>query len=403
MRVNSEWQVAWTLLLILYALPALGAGTAPRVIGYLTESGVESGHYTVKNIVMSGAAPLLTQIDYAFGRVVKNRCEIDNEEAALAHAYTAETSVDGTADLGGADDPRGAFHQLLELKRKYPQLKVVISLGGWGGSSGFSNAADPANVRNFVHSCVATFLQGRAAGVFDGVDIDWEYPVGGGLHHAGKPEDKKNFTAMLAEFRRQLDAIKPGLLLSAALPAGEEDFAHFELEKIGKYLDEVSIMAYDLHWNTERITNFHSALFHAAADPSDPSGQKRFGDYAVQAFLKAGIAPEKLILGVPFYGKGYAPVGDGNHGLYQPSVRPSKLDGSYRALKALPGRADRQYYPRVASCSVWLDGNFWSYDCPEAMKAKREYALRERLGGVMFWELSQDTDSSELLRALAGR
>jgi hypothetical protein len=138
-------------------------------------------------------------------------------------------------------------------------------------------------VRDFVRSCVQTFIAGHFApgiegpGIFDGIDIDWEYPVEGGVHQ-GHPEDKANFAALAAEFRRQLDALRPGYLLTAALPAEEEYYKNFELKEISRYLDYISIMAYDLHWNTEPTTNFHSALFHDAADPSTAPLDKRYGD-----------------------------------------------------------------------------------------------------------------------------
>ena len=228
-----------------------------------------------------------------------------------------------------------------------------------------------------------------------------EYPVEGGVTQ-GLPEDTRNFTAMVAEFRRQLDAVRPGLLLTAALPAEAERYKNFELKKISRTMNELSIMAYDLHWNSEPITNLHSPLFHDLADPSKPPMDTHFGDYAVQGFLQAGVPARKIVLGVPFYGKGWTGVKDTNHGLYQPATGPAKDWGGYKMLKALPD-ADRQYYEAPATCSVWSGENFWSYDCPEALHRKMDYIRSHHLGGVMFWELSQDTDDGELLHALTKR
>jgi chitinase len=408
---------SWAALLIAFSLVvSLDAVDRPQsaktradhhqVVGYFTEGGAKSGSYTVKSLVTSGAAARLTQLDYAFGRVAHDRCLIADREAALEHTYSAAESVDGSDDLPGPNHLRGTFHQLQELKRLYPRLRVVISFGGWGQSDGFSSAAEPKHLREFVSSCVDTFILGHfapgieAAGIFDGIDLDWEYPVEGGVK-AGRPEDKKNFTALAAEFRRQLDGVRPGLLLTAAVPADAELYKNFEFRKLARYMDQIGLMAYDLHWSTEPLTNLHSALHHDPADPSKPPLDTHYGDYAVRALLNADVAAEKIIFGVPFYGKGWSGVKDVNHGLYQPATGPADGVG-YKDLKTLSGAA-RQFYAAAGTCSIWHDGKFWSYDCPEALHLKMEYIQRNRLGGVMFWELSHDTADGELLRVLAGK
>jgi chitinase len=388
--------------------PALNDHHKPhrQVIGYFTEGGARSGKYTVKDLATSGAAEMLTEINYAFGRVADNQCQIPDPETALNHSYSATESVDGTADPASDHQLRGTFHQMQELKRRYPGLKIVISFGGWGQSDGFSSAVQPEHLKEFVRGCVETFVQGRFApgievpGLFDGIDIDWEYPVEGGVT-PGRAEDTANFTAMTEEFRRQLDAIHPGLLLTAALPAPAELYKNFELKKIAASMDYLSIMAYDLHWDSEPMTFLHSPLFHDPPDPSKPPADTRSGDYAVRGFLAAGVPAGKIILGVPFYGKGWTGVQDVNHGLYQSASGPATAGGSYRELKALTGVVDRKYNKKAATCSVWSNNNFWSYDCPKAMSRKVSYIRKQHLGGVMFWELSHDTADGELLRTLS--
>jgi chitinase len=411
MLVRNQRQRLLFLLAVWMAVFSVANAKSKRaqsqVIGYFTEGGAASGKYSVKSIVTSGAAKLLTQIDYAFGHVVNDQCQIANREVALDHEYDAASSVDGSADPQGPNQLRGTFHQLQELKHLYPNLKILVSFGGWGQSEGFVSAATPDHLRDFVRSCVQTFIAGHfaegieGAGIFDGIDIDWEYPVEGGVHQ-GRPEDKANFTALAAEFRRQLDELRPGYLLTAALPAEEEYYKNFELKEISKYIDYISIMAYDLHWNTELTTNFHSALFHDRADPSKPPLDKRYGDYAVRCFLQAGVPAEKIIFGVPFYGKGWQGVNDVNHGLYQPATGPAQTGGSNRELKELSA-ADRKYSSRAVTCTVWSNSTFWSYDCPQALHKKMKYIRRHHLGGVMFWELSQDTPEMESLHILSGR
>ena len=399
-----------SVALIATVLPgnALAQAARPQLIGYYAERHAAKGDYRVKQLASNGAAGLLTQMDYAFGKVSQARCQVPNPDLELKRAFSAADSVDGTADPTDAIQLRGTFHQLQELKKKFPKLKILISLGGWANSEGFSDAAQPANVREFVRSCVDIYIRGnfapgiRAPGVFDGIDVDWEYPVDGGMI-PGRPGDTKNLNAMAAEMRRQLDAVRPGLLLTAAIPATEEDYRHFDLRTLARYMNYINLMAYDMHWNGEKITNFHSALFHDPADPSKQPEDTHFATHAVQDFLRAGVPARKLVLGVPFYGKGWTGVSNVNHGLYQTAKDASKSPPEYRNLKLLPGSADRQFYSKAGTCSLWNKGEFFSYDCPQALTLKRQYAREHHLGGLMVWEMGQDTDDAELLRSLTGK
>lgn len=376
----------------------------PQLIGYYAERHATSD-YPLKQLADNGAAGMLTQLNYAFGKVNNSRCGLSNPDLEIKRAFSATESVDGTADPRDPNQFRGTFHQLQELKKQFPKLKILISLGGWTNSEGFSDAAKPANVRAFVHSCLDVFINGNfapgihAPGIFDGFDIDWEYPVEGGII-PGRSDDTKNLNAMAAEFRRQLDAAHPGLLLTAAIPATAEDYKHYDLKTLSRYMNLLGIMAYDMHGSAEKITNLHSALFHDPADPSKPPADKHYGAYAVQDFLRAGVPPRKVILGVPFYGRGWTGVSNTDHGLYQPAKDASKLPPEYRNLKVLPANADRQFYPKMATCSIWNNGEFFSYDCPQAMQLKAQYVREHHLGGVMVWELGQDTSDAELLTSI---
>jgi chitinase len=379
-----------------------------QVVGYYAERHAASGDYPLKQLATNGAGGLLTQLDYAFGKVTSSRCQVPNPDLELKRAYAAADSIDGTADPSDANRLRGTFHQIQELKKKFPKLRILISLGGWSNSEGFSDAAEPANVRAFVQSCVEIFIQGNfadgihAPGIFDGIDLDWEYPVDGGMI-PGRPEDTKNFNAMAAEFRKQLDAVRPGLLLTAAIPGTQEDYRHYDLKTLSRYMNDLSIMAYDMHWNGEKTTNLHSSLFHDPADPSQSPADSHYADHAVEDFLRAGVPARKIVLGVPFYGKGWTGVNDANHGLYQQAKDASKSPPGYRNLKALPASADRQFYSKLATCSIWNNNEFFSYDCPQAVRAKQQYVRQHHLGGVMFWEMGQDTVDAELLKSLVGK
>ncbi|MGA3350429.1 MAG: glycosyl hydrolase family 18 protein [Candidatus Sulfotelmatobacter sp.] len=182
----------------------------PIVVGYFPQWGIRK-QFFVKNLISPENTFLLDQINYSQGHIVNNQCAIGEPDADLNYSFSADDSVDGTADTPQMA-LRGNFHQLQELKHRYPQIKIVMSLEG--NASSFAEAAQPAIRAGFVASCIKKFIEGKfadgieAPGLFDGIDIDWEYP---------KEVDKFNFIALLGEFRRQLNAAAPNLLLTVAM------------------------------------------------------------------------------------------------------------------------------------------------------------------------------------------
>jgi chitinase len=379
-----------------------------KIVGYFTNWEIynEAHPYFVKNIVTTGSARRLTHINYAFANVADNVCSLTDTWADIERPASAEESVDGVADPEDGDSLKGNFNQLRKLKKKYPHLKVLMSLGGWTLSAGFSNAALPENRRAFVKSCVDLLIkEPRWRGLFDGIDIDWEYPgLCGNSCEPGtaRPEDKQNFTALLREFRRQFDRIDHRLLLTMAAGSDQPMVDNLEVSKIANILDWINLMTYDFHGTWETATNFQSALYPAAGDPT--RAQNFTADGTVRRFRAAGAPACKLTLGVPFYGRGWMGVPATNFGLFQESAAPapgSEEEGaeSYRELKA---KGYKQYY-RADAQAGWLyqDGFFWTFDPPMMMGAKMRYIRAKELAGVMFWDLSQDTDDGELIRTLA--
>ncbi|MEU0634112.1 glycosyl hydrolase family 18 protein, partial [Streptomyces sp. NPDC005989] len=149
-----------------------------KVVGYFTNWGVYGRNYHVRNIETSGSADKLTHINYAFGNVTGGKCTIGDSYADYEKAYTADQSVDGVADTWD-QDLRGNFNQLRKLKKLHPDLKIIWSFGGWTWSGGFGEAAK--NPAAFAESCYNLVEDPRWADVFDGIDIDWEYPNACGL------------------------------------------------------------------------------------------------------------------------------------------------------------------------------------------------------------------------------
>ncbi len=269
----------------------------PQVVGYFYG-------LNPQNHVTDIAADKLTTIVYAFVDVSPN-----------GECVSADPSADQTD-----------FPQLRQLKQQYPQLKLLISIGGYSRSKYFSDAAATAEARRtFAQSCVQ-FMQANG---FDGLDIDWELPVSGGMagnHH--RPEDKQNFTALLAELRRQLDELGSPkgthYLLTIAAPIAPSEVKNIEVGAMAPNLDWFDLMAYAFYTANSPITNFNAPLYASSTDPAPESKRLNLNaDAAVKAYLAAGLPAYKLVLGVPFYGRGWQGVPDVNHGLYQSDSGPA--------------------------------------------------------------------------------
>ena len=411
------------------AAPAARQGKpSPRVVGYYIEWGIYGRNYTVKNVATSGSAAHLDVINYAFANVAPDAsddvvCKLADEWADYQKPWAASESVDGQ-EVTWPRPILGNFQQLQALKATNPQLKVLISLGGWTFSKYFSAAAMTKQSRErLVSSCVDLFIKGNipapgwggmggpgaAAGVFDGIDIDWEWP--GSEGNAGNlisDRDRANLTRLLEEFRKQLDAYgrttDRHYLLTEFLPAAPSKIeAGFEVSKIFKSLDFATVQGYDLHGAWESVTNHQSNLFTSPSDPSEP----RFSvEATVRAYLQRGAPRDQLVVGVPFYSRGWTGVAPANHGLYQPSSGPAPgvweagVD-DYKVTKGLLASGFTRY--EDATGSAWLfDGTaFWTFDDPAVMATKARYVTDNKLGGIMFWELSGDTANGELIHAIA--
>ena len=398
-----------------------GGGGARRVIGYFAAWGVYARSYFIKNIDSSGSAARLTHINYAFANISSDlKCAIGDSYADYDQAYDVGKSVDGVADTWDAGVLRGSFNQLKKLKAKHPALKVLISVGGWTWSDKFSDAALTADSRRtLVKSCVDMYIKGAFAaglahpGIFDGIDIDWEYPAVMGNSSNYRPEDTANFTALLAEFRTQLDAQGAAdgksYLLTIAAPAGKDKYTKIEIDKIHPSLDFVNIMTYDMHGAWETVTNFHAPLAASAADPT--RALEYDTDHAMQGWLAGGTPPSKLVMGLPFYGRGWKGVaaGPAADGLYQ-TATGGGAQGTYEAgiedyhvLKSLGAGYKSYRHPETRSFWVFnpTDGIFWSYDDPTALAEKTGYIRSKGLGGAMIWELSGDDANGTLITAVS--
>ncbi|NUP39789.1 MAG: glycoside hydrolase family 18 protein, partial [Streptomyces sp.] len=344
-------------------------------------------------------------------------------------SFDSSISVDGTSDV--YNQPiAGNFHQLQELKKKYPNLKILLSLGGWTYSKYFSDAAATAASRQkFVSSCVDMFIKGNipasggyggpgtAAGIFDGFDIDWEYPgsSGGHLGNHYSTADKANFTSLLAEFRSELNtqgsADGKHYALSAALPGGQDKVAQVQTDQIGQYLDFGDVMTYDMHgaWDTTGPTNFQDPLYPSPNDPSTaipPGSEKYVIDSVIKGYtngdsaygIPGGFPANKINLGIPFYYRGWTGVAAGsNHGLYQSASGPSAghtLSGNvpgvamYKELTGVVDNPADTFWDPTTQSAWFYDGtNFYGGESSQSIQARADYIHCNGLAGAMMFSL----------------
>ncbi|MFD3945072.1 glycoside hydrolase family 18 protein [Streptomyces sp. NPDC058579] len=410
------------------AASSTASSPAYKRVGYFTQWGVYGRNFQVKDLETSGTAAKLSHINYAFGNVSPDgKCFTGNTPgeadawADYVRPLDAAGSVDGVGDT--ADQPlAGNFNQLRELKAKHPGLKVLISLGGWSWSTHFSDAArTPASRKAFVASCIDLHIKGNlptdgarggagaAAGLFDGIDLDWEWPASAGdVDTVFRPEDKQNFTALVREFRTQLDAYekerqrerggkRKHYELTAFVPTAPAKIdAGFEVPKIMRDLDFVNLQGYDFHGPWESTTAQQSALFAKSGDFSV--------DQTVNDWLRRGAPARKLVVGMPFYGQGWTGVSGGGTGLGRPATGPAPATWAngyedYKVLKKLADSGTYKVHRDWRNGHAWLfDGtNLWTYDDPWVLGTKSAYVRAKGLGGAMFWSLDGDTPDGELI------
>ncbi len=398
--------------------------------GYFEEWDPGYSGYNIADLHKNGVADELTHLIYAFGSVTAGAtpaCVITDPRAAYQN--TAVPSVSGkpyTAPL------YGHFGAIQQLKQLHPRLIVLLSLGGQlGNAAGFATAASTAAGRAaLAASCIDLYVKGNIApgvsapGLFDGFNIDWEFP---------QAADKRNFTALLQEFRTQLNALSKTTGKKYALtfdsPSDPKKYANIDLKAAAEQVDFLTIDGYDYAEPQDAQTGEQSPLYASQA----PAAGVRSIDATVQAYLKAGVPPNKYTMGMPVYAVGWEGVPNVNHGAYQkvtgpapalladtsgPCARPNQSNPSpgcdailtpgfftYRTMEILarkPGYI-AWYDPTSVGATLYNPdaGMFYSYDSPESVAVKTAYIKRLGLGGAYVWALSYDDADASLTKAIA--
>jgi len=409
--------------------------------GYFEEWSIYYANYNLANLESNGSAEKLSHLIYAFGNVTASAADPSSNTCAIADPW-ADFENNNLPPVGGIPDTwplYGNFAEILKLKQLHPQLKTVISLGGASAAAAqaFSTAASTSTGRQaLAAACIDMFVVGNvgsdwngnitAPGLFDGFNIDWEFPTA---------SDKHNFTLLLQEFRNQLNALtaQTGKYYSLSFdsPAGSQNYTNIELEDAAKAVDFLTIDGYNYAGSWDTVTNHASPLFDDKKDPD--FGQDLDIEDTVAAYLKAGVPADKYVMGVPLYGAGWTGVPNVNHGLYQSSTGASAVPlangtgvctdlsgntpgcdplltpgvATYTTLANLTANGYKRYFDwcRIAA---WLydptSQTFFTYDDPESAYIKTIFINRRvhgGLGGAFVWAVKDDDANGTMVKTLA--
>jgi len=335
----------------------------------------------------------------------------------LTHIIFSFTNVIGGEMKFRNPDAGKKLDLLVAQKLQHPNLKVMIACGGWG-ADGFSDmASSEENRQKFVESAIKFVKEHK----LDGIDIDWEYP---GIPAAGtkaSPNDKKNFTLLMKSLRENLDKLETHQTLTFASAGWKRYYENVETLEVMKYADYINVMTYDQVGGTSPYTGHHTALGWIKENDlkNTPAGdylESRKEEMAKQGIkyepasaemivdycLKKGVKPEQIVIGAAFYGRAWKGVAPKNNGLYQANKGVYVGWGAYHNIRKKYENKNgfKRYWDSIAKAPYLYnakDSVFFSYDDPESVSLKTNYALKNKLGGIMFWELGNDTKSSNSL------
>lgn len=309
-----------------------------------------------------------THLIYCFGHLQGNRLHISKQKDTLL------------------------IKKMVGLKKVNPQLKVLLSLGGWGGCETCSDAfSTEKGRRDFARSVkeLNTFLGA------DGIDLDWEYPtIEGYPGHRFAHEDKANFTALVKELRKTLG--RQQVITFAA--GGFQKFLDESVDwnAVMKDVDYVNLMTYDLVNGNSTVTGHHTALYSTAS-------QKESTDNCVQYLIKKGVDPRKLIVGAAFYARTWEGVSPENNGRYQSGKFKDFIGYDQFPTRIAADSGYTFYWDDEAKAPYAYNAAqklYATFDDKRSMEAKTKYVLQHNLGGIMFWQLGHDTAKDGLLQTI---
>ncbi|MEA1785385.1 glycoside hydrolase family 18 protein [Arenibacter sp. GZD96] len=333
--------------------------------------------------------------------------------------YSFTHVIDGEMKFRNPEEAGPKLAALVQQKERNPALKVMIACGGWG-ADGFSDMALSEESRTKFIKSAADFIEKYE---LDGMDMDWEYPGISGAGTKAREVDTKNFTALMKGLREMLDTFNTPKLLTFASAGWKRYYDHIELNEVMKYADFTNVMTYDQVSGVSIYTGHHTPLgdvksqsmqgtpFHAHLDSLYQRGQNRDADphsaeKIVDFLIDEGVDPKQIVIGSAFYGRVWKGVPPANNGLYQLSTGLHTGWMAYHEIRnSFEPNTDFQRFWDSEAKAPFLyhaaDSLFVSYDDTVSVALKTKYTIDKGLGGIMFWELGNDTkEKGSLLDAI---
>lgn len=338
----------------------------------------------------------------------------------LTHIIFSFTGViDGEMGFGKPEISGPKLEALVNQKKRNPNLKVMVACGGWG-ADGFSDMALTAESRAKFIQSTKEFVEKYQV---DGIDLDWEYPGISGAGTKARPEDTQNFTQLMKGLREMLDSFDEPKLLTFASAGWERYYDFIEVGEVMKYANYMNVMTYDQVSGESIYTGHHTPLGHVTGAEIEgtpfrghldslykagdsPDNDPRSVEKIVDFLIQKGVKPGQIIIGAAFYGRVWKGVPPTNQGLYQKSRDVHIGWLAYHQIRS-------QYEPDGNFLRIWdekakapymyhaLDSLMVSYDDTVSVALKTRFAIENKLGGIMFWELGNDTkESGSLLDAI---
>ncbi|OLY93451.1 chitinase [Cnuella takakiae] len=344
------------LLFTLQGMAQQASKVRPFVISYYSGTAERLDSFDVRQ---------MTHLIYCFGHVQGNRFHLSSRKDTLL------------------------IQKMVSLKKKNTQLKVLLSLGGWGGCAPCSDVfGTDAGRKAFARSVkeMNSYLK------TDGIDLDWEYPaIEGYPGHTFKPEDRNNFTELVKDLRRELGA-------NATITFAAGGFQKFldesvDWQAVMPLVSFVNMMTYDLVSGFSTVTGHHTPLYSTTEN-------KESADHAIQYLLGKGVPASKIVLGAAFYARVWENVADVNNGLYQSGK--FKAFVPYRTFgKELAGYTT--YWDSTAKAPYAYNRDqklYATFDDKRSIALKTRYVQEHNLGGIMYWELGLDEYRNGLLQTI---